>query len=341
MVNKDNLLLEVKNLKVSFDTYAGEVQAVRGVDFHLEKGETLAIVGESGCGKSVTSQSVMKLIPIPPGRIKDGEILFDGRNIVDFNENQMQDVRGSEISMIFQDPMTSLNPTMKISKQIMEGLIKHQGMTKEEAHDRAVEMLRLVGIPSPETRVDQYPHEFSGGMRQRAMIAIALSCNPKLLIADEPTTALDVTIQAQILELMQELQDKLDTAIIMITHDLGVVANMAKRVAVMYAGVIIETGTLDEIFKTPHHPYTWGLLRSVPRIDANNKEELAPIVGQPPDLFAPPKGCPFAARCDYAMPVCKEAYPEKTELSGTHYVHCWLEHDMAPNVECPLHKEAK
>jgi len=340
MKNKDNVLLEVNNLKVSFDTYAGEVQAVRGVDFYLEKGETLAIVGESGCGKSVTSQSVMKLIPMPPGRIKDGEILFEGQDIVNYNESQMQDIRGSEISMIFQDPMTSLNPTMKISKQIMEGLIKHQGMTKEEAHNRAVEMLKLVGIPSPETRVDQYPHEYSGGMRQRAMIAIALSCNPKLLIADEPTTALDVTIQAQILELMQELQDKLDTAIIMITHDLGVVANMAKRVAVMYAGKIIESGTLDEIYKTPHHPYTWGLLLSVPRIDAGNKEELVPIVGQPPDLFAPPKGCPFAARCDYAMPICKEKFPEKTQVTDDHYVYCWLEHDMAPKVECPLNKEA-
>lgn len=338
MANNNNLL-EVKNLTVSFDTYAGEVQAVRGVDFHLAIGETLAIVGESGCGKSVTAQSLMKLIPMPPGRIKAGEVLFEGKDIVKYNEQEMQSIRGSEISMIFQDPMTSLNPTMKISKQIMEGLIKHQGMTKQQAHDRAVEMLKLVGIPSPETRVDQYPHEFSGGMRQRAMIAIALSCNPKLLIADEPTTALDVTIQAQILELMQELQNKLNTSIIMITHDLGVVANMSKRVIVMYAGKIIESGTVDDIFKEPHHPYTWGLLKSVPRIDAKNKEDLIPIVGQPPDLFAPPKGCPFAARCDYAMAVCKEHYPEKTQLTDIHHVFCWLEHEMAPKVQNPVKKD--
>lgn len=336
MANSENRLLEVKNLTVSFDTYAGEVQAVRGVDFYLDAGETLAIVGESGCGKSVTAQSIMKLIPMPPGRIKEGEVLFEGKDIVGYDENHMQKVRGSEISMIFQDPMTSLNPTMKISKQIMEGLIKHQGMTKEQAHARAVEMLRLVGIPSPEKRVDQYPHEFSGGMRQRAMIAIALACEPKLLIADEPTTALDVTIQAQILELMQDLQNKLNTSIIMITHDLGVVANMSKRVIVMYAGKVIEAGTVDDVFKDPHHPYTWGLLKSVPRIDAQNKEELIPIVGQPPDLFAPPKGCPFAARCDYAMPVCKEHYPDKTQLSDLHHVHCWLEHEMAPKVKNPI-----
>ncbi len=339
--NKNDVLLDVKNLKVSFDTYAGEVQAVRGVNFHVNRGETLGIVGESGCGKSVTAQSVMKLIPMPPGRIKDGSIEFDGKQLVNYTDKQMESIRGSEISMIFQDPMTSLNPTMKIGKQIMEGLIKHQKMSKGEAKERAIEMLRLVGIPNPAKRVEQYPHEFSGGMRQRAMIAIALACNPKLLIADEPTTALDVTIQAQIIDLMKELQEKLNTSIIIITHDLGVVANMAQRVVVMYAGVIIESGTVDDIYFSPHHPYTWGLLQSVPRIDAQTKEHLVPIVGQPPDLFSPPKGCPFAARCDHAMKICKEKFPEKTQISKDHFVHCWLEHEMAPKVENPITKGGK
>ncbi|RKD28993.1 ABC transporter ATP-binding protein [Thermohalobacter berrensis] len=336
MVDKNRVLLEVNNLKVSFDTYAGEVQAVRGVTFHVNKGETLAIVGESGCGKSVTSQSIMKLIPMPPGRIKEGSIKFDGRELTKLTDKQMESVRGSEIGMIFQDPMTSLNPTMKVGKQIMEGLIKHQKLNKKEAKEKAIEMLKLVGIPTPEKRVDQYPHEFSGGMRQRAMIAIALACNPKLLIADEPTTALDVTIQAQILDLMRDLQEKLDTAIILITHDLGVVADIANRVAVMYAGVIVETGTLDEIFYNPQHPYTWGLLQSVPRLDTKNKERLVPIEGTPPDLFSPPKGCPFAARCEHAMRICKEEFPEKTQVSDNHYVHCWLQHEMAPKVENPV-----
>jgi len=240
--------------------------------------------------------------------------------------------------MIFQDPMTSLNPTMKVGKQIMEGLMKHQKMSKSEAKERAIEMLKLVGMPTPEKRVEQYPHEFSGGMRQRAMIAIALACNPKLLIADEPTTALDVTIQAQIMDLMKDLQRKLDTSIILITHDLGVVADVADRVVVMYAGVIIESGTLDEIFYEAQHPYTWGLLKSVPRLDTKEDQRLLPIDGTPPDLFAPPKGCPFAARCDYAMPVCKDNYPEKTQLSDTHHVHCWLQHEMAPKVENPMPK---
>ncbi|QIB27394.1 ABC transporter ATP-binding protein [Caloranaerobacter azorensis] len=335
MENRDRLL-EVKDLHVSFDTYAGEVKAVRGVDFHVDKGETLAIVGESGCGKSVTAQSIMKLIPMPPGKIKKGSIIFDGKDLVKFTDKQMESVRGREISMIFQDPMTSLNPTMKIGKQIMEGLIKHQNMTKKEAKERAIEMIKLVGIPNPAKRVQQYPHEFSGGMRQRAMIAIALACNPKLLIADEPTTALDVTIQAQILDLMKELQNRLNTSIIMITHDLGVVANIAHRIVVMYAGKIIESGTSDDIFFNPQHPYTWGLLQSVPRLDAANKEKLVPILGQPPDLFKPPVGCPFAARCDYAMPVCKEYYPEKTQISERHHVHCWLQHEMAPKVKNPI-----
>ncbi|MBS4534709.1 ABC transporter ATP-binding protein [Clostridium sp. D2Q-14] len=336
--DENKLLIDVKDLRVSFDTYAGEVQAVRGVSFYVNKGEALAIVGESGCGKSVTAQSTMQLIPMPPGRIKEGSVMFNGKDLTKFTDKQMESVRGSEISMIFQDPMTSLNPTMKVGKQIMEGLIKHQKMSKQDAKQKAIEMLDVVGIPNPEKRVEQYPHEFSGGMRQRAMIAIALACNPKLLIADEPTTALDVTIQAQILDLMKDLQKDFDTAIILITHDLGVVADMAQRIVVMYAGVVIESGTLDEIFYDGQHPYTWGLLKSVPRLDTQGKQKLYPIEGTPPDLFSPPKGCPFAARCEYAMPICREEMPEKTHLSKDHFVKCWLQHEMAPDVENPIKK---
>ncbi|MGO1479313.1 ABC transporter ATP-binding protein [Senegalia sp. (in: firmicutes)] len=331
-------LIDVKDLKVSFDTYAGEVQAVRGVSFYVDRGEALAIVGESGCGKSVTAQSTMQLIPMPPGRIKGGEVLFNGKDLTKLTDKQMESVRGSEISMIFQDPMTSLNPTMKVGKQIMEGLIKHQKLSKTEAKKKAIDMLDVVGIPNADKRVEQYPHEFSGGMRQRAMIAIALSCDPKLLIADEPTTALDVTIQAQILDLMKALQKDFDTAIILITHDLGVVADIAQRVAVMYAGLVIETGTLEEIFYKGEHPYTWGLMRSIPKVNKNTRERLVPIEGTPPDLFSPPLGCPFAARCVYAMPICKQEMPEATYLSEDHYVKCWLQHDMAPDVENPIKK---
>lgn len=336
MNKKSEVLLHVKNLHVSFDTYGGEVKAVRGVDYELNKGETLAIVGESGCGKSVSAQTIMQLIPMPPGRIKAGEVMFDGIDLLKYNDKQMEKIRGKEISMIFQDPMTSLNPTMKIGKQIMEVLIKHQNMTTKEAHAKAVEMLKTVGLPNPAKRANQYPHEYSGGMRQRAMIAIALACNPKLLIADEPTTALDVTIQAQIMDLMQELQDKLNTSIILITHDLGVVADVAKKIAVMYAGIIVEYGITEEIFYNSQHPYTWGLLQSVPRLDVENETRLVPIEGTPPDLISPPIGCPFAARCDYAMKVCQKNMPEITNLSENHYVRCWLKNDMAPNVENPI-----
>ncbi|HYE10082.1 MAG TPA: ABC transporter ATP-binding protein [Patescibacteria group bacterium] len=328
-------ILEVQDLHISFDTYAGEVQAVRGVSFHLNKAEAIAIVGESGCGKSVTAQAIMKLIPMPPGRYKSGHVIFNGKEVTKFSDKQMEAVRGSEMGMIFQDPMTSLNPTMHIGKQIAEGLRKHQHLSKQQAHEKAVEMLKLVGIPNPERRVNQYPHEFSGGMRQRAMIAIALACKPKLLIADEPTTALDVTIQAQILDLMKELKSKLDTSIILITHDLGVVADMAERIIVMYAGKVVESGTVDEIFYNPKHPYTWGLLKSVPRLDAENKEELIPIIGTPPDLFAPPVGCAFAARCAYAMEVCYEHQPEDTVDENGHHVSCFLQHPLAPKVERP------
>jgi oligopeptide transport system ATP-binding protein len=329
-------LLEVRDLHVNFDTYGGEVKAVRGVSFNVRKGECVAIVGESGCGKSVTAQTLMKLIPMPPGKIVKGSIMFDGKDIVKLTEREMQRVRGWEIGMIFQDPMTSLNPTMTIGKQIAEGLIKHQGMTKAEARKRALEMLEHVGIPHPEERLDAYPHQFSGGMRQRAMIAIALACNPKLLIADEPTTALDVTIQAQILEVMKKLKKEFGTSIILITHDLGVVAGMADRVVVMYAGQVVEQGTVDDIFYRPQHPYTWGLLRSVPRLDETEKRKLASIPGTPPDLFAPPVGCGFAARCEYAMKVCKQYQPEKTELSAHHHVSCWLKHPLAPAVASPV-----
>ena len=329
-------ILEIQNLVVSFYTYAGEVQAVRDVSLTLEKGEVLAIVGESGCGKSVTAQSAMKLVPSPPGKLKSGRIIFDGKDITNYSERKMESVRGSAMGMIFQDPMSALNPTMQVGRQIVESLRKHTKMSRKEAKERALEMLRMVGIPNPERRFKQYPHEFSGGMRQRAMIAIALACNPKLLIADEPTTALDVTIQAQILDLMQELRKKLDTGIILSTHDLGVVAGIAENIAVMYAGKVVERGTADDIFYRPCHPYTWGLLKSVPRVDAENKEQLVPIVGTPPDLLAPPKGCAFAARCQYAMEICYERQPEETCVEGGHCTSCWLRHPDAPKVECPV-----
>jgi len=330
-------ILEIKDLKVSFQTYAGEVQSVRGVTFNLKKGECLAIVGESGCGKSVTSQAIMRLVA-SNGFIKDGsQILFDGKtDVAKMTDKQMEAIRGSEMGMIFQDPMTSLNPTMKVGAQISEGLIKHQGLSKQAARERSIEMLRLVGIPNPEGRIDQYPHEFSGGMRQRVMIAIALACNPKLLIADEPTTALDVTIQAQIIDLMRDLQEKTGASIIIITHDLGVVADIAQRVVVMYAGKVVEQGTVDDVFYNPQHPYTWGLLRSVPRLDSSKDEELVPIEGTPPDLFAPPKGCAFAARCPYAMEVCLEQDPETTKVNAGHSAACWLLHPNAPKVERPV-----
>lgn len=328
-------LLEVKNLEVSFQTYGGEVQAVRGVSFDLLKGETLAIVGESGSGKSVATQTMMKLIPMPPGKIKNGQILFNGVDLVHKTEKEMESIRGREISMIFQDPMTSLNPTMKVGAQITEVLLKHQKMEKKAAIARAIELLQLVGISKPERRINQYPHEFSGGMRQRVMIAIALAANPKLLIADEPTTALDVTIQAQILELMKKLQQKMGTSIIFITHDLGVVANVADRVAVMYAGQIVEMGTVDEIFYDPRHPYTWGLLASMPTVDSDGQGELAAIPGSPPDLMNPPVGDAFAARNQYALAIDFEKEPPMFQVSDTHFAKTWLLHPDAPYVEPP------
>ncbi|MFQ6389470.1 ABC transporter ATP-binding protein [Priestia aryabhattai] len=321
-------MIEIKNLHVQFSTYGGKVQAVRGVSFDLHKGETLAIVGESGCGKSVTSQSIMRLIPTPPGRITSGSILFKGQDLTKLSEKKMRDIRGADISMIFQDPMTALNPTLRVGEQIAENIMQHENISKEKAKEKAFEMLELVGIPNPKERLKQYPHEFSGGMRQRIVIAMALICNPEVLIADEPTTALDVTIQAQILELFKDIQQKTDVSIVLITHDLGVVAQVADRVAVMYAGKIVEIGTRRDIFYTPQHPYTKGLLRSVPRLDLY-ESELVPIAGSPPDLFASPSGCSFAPRCPYVMEVCDRMYPVSTKLKESHQVHCWLQDERA------------
>ncbi|AKP76459.1 MULTISPECIES: ABC transporter ATP-binding protein [Priestia] len=321
-------IIRIKNLHVQFSTYGGQVQAVRGVSFDLHKGETLAIVGESGCGKSVTSQSIMRLIPTPPGRITSGSILFKDQDLTKLSEKKMRDIRGADISMIFQDPMTALNPTLRVGEQIAENIMQHENISKEKAKEKAFEMLELVGIPNPKERLKQYPHEFSGGMRQRIVIAMALVCNPEVLIADEPTTALDVTIQAQILELFKDIQQKTDVSIVLITHDLGVVAQVADRVAVMYAGKIVEIGTRRDIFYTPQHPYTKGLLRSVPRLDLY-ESELVPIAGSPPDLFAPPSGCSFAPRCPYVMEVCDRMYPTSTKLKESHQVHCWLQDERA------------
>lgn len=329
-----DLLLEVDDLRVNFSVRDGIVQAVRGVSFEVGKGEAVAIVGESGCGKSVTAQTIMKLIPSPPAQVS-GSIKFKGQELVTKSNKEMEAIRGKEIGMIFQDPMTSLNPTMTIGRQITEGLMKHQKLNAAKARERALEMLRLVGIPNPDVRMDQYPHQFSGGMRQRAMIAIALACNPALLIADEPTTALDVTIQAQIMQVMKDLQQKLGTSIILITHDLGVVADVCDRVIVMYAGKVVETGTKWEIFKNPKHPYTRGLLRSMPRLDGSKDEPLVPIVGSPPDLIKPPVGCSFCARCDEAMRVCVNNDPELLPVDGNeqHTSACWLAHPLARKKE--------
>jgi oligopeptide transport system ATP-binding protein len=316
-------LLAIRNLSISFRTYLGVVHAVRKVSFNIKKGETVAIVGESGCGKSVTAAAIMGLIPRPPGVIEEGEIWFAGENLLTKSAKEMEKIRGVEIGMIFQDPMTSLNPTMRIGKQITEGLIKHQRLSSKQAYQRAVEMLSLVGISDPEARMGQYPHAFSGGMRQRAMIAIALACNPTLLIADEPTTALDVTIQAQILELMKHIQMTKGTSIILITHDLGVVAGMCDRVLVMYGGEIVEAGCVDDIYSCPSHPYTQGLLRSVPRLDMDSSRELIPIEGTPPNLLNLPVGCPFCPRCPHAMRICQLKAPLLETLYPSHQVACW------------------
>lgn len=329
-------ILEVKDLNISFHTYAGEVKAVRGISFDLEKGETLALVGESGCGKTVTAKAILRLLKEPPAEIKPGsQILFDGENVINMKKKRLGSYRGEDVSMIFQDPMTSLNPTMTVGKQIMEALKIHKKMNKREAEAEAIRLLELVNIPNAKERVKAYPHELSGGMRQRVMIAISLSCNPKILLADEPTTALDVTIQAQIMDLLNELKVKFNTAIILVTHDLGVVANFADRIQVMYAGNIVETGTRNEIFYNSQHPYTWALLNSVPRLDTKSKEELYSLGGTPPDLILPLVGCPFASRCEHAMEICLEKRPAETKLSNTHKLSCWLQHPDAPKVERP------
>ena len=315
-------LLEVRGLKTYFYTEDGVVPAVDGVDFVLNKGETLGIVGESGCGKSVTSLSIMRLIPDPPGKIVEGEILFEGSNLLEKTEAEMRNIRGNDISMIFQEPMTSLNPVFTIGDQIMEAIILHQRLNKAEARERAIEMLRLVGIPSPERRVDEYPHQLSGGMRQRVMIAMALSCNPRLLIADEPTTALDVTIQAQILDLMAQLREELGTAIMMITHDLGVIAEVVEKVVVMYTGRIVESADTYTIFKDPKHPYTIGLLASIPRLDGDGSR-LQAIPGSVPIPGSFPEGCGFHPRCPFATDLCVKKVPPAFEVGENHHVACW------------------
>ncbi|MFM7848241.1 MAG: ABC transporter ATP-binding protein [Rubrivivax sp.] len=320
-------MLEIKGLKTHFKTDDGWLHAVDGVDMTLDAGQTLCVVGESGCGKSVTAKTVMKLIDMPPGKIVAGQVLWQGRDLVPLTPQEMQAIRAKEIAIIFQEPMTSLNPVFTVGEQIAESLRLHEGLSRKDALDRAVEMLRLVRIPTPERRVSDYPHQFSGGMRQRVMIAIALACSPQLLIADEPTTALDVTIQAQILELMQELKDRLGMAVMLITHAMGVVAEVAQRVVVMYAGKVVEEATVEELFANPRHPYTQGLIRSIPRIDlaATHKTRLEAIPGTVPKLIEPAEGCRFAGRCRHASPACSTATPPLREVSPGHKVACILE----------------
>jgi oligopeptide transport system ATP-binding protein len=318
-------LLQVKNLQTHFFTPDGVVKAVQGVSFDLKEGETLGIVGESGSGKSVTALSVMRLIPWPPGKIVGGEVIYKGDDLLKYSSEEMRHIRGKEISMIFQDPMTSLNPVMTISRQIGEMLQLHMGMSDKQARTRTIELLKLVGIPSAEQRLDAYPHQFSGGMRQRVMIAMALSCNPKLLIADEPTTALDVTIQAQILEIIKRLKAEFNTAVIFITHDLGVVAGLCDRVIVMYGGRIMEEAPTTNLYKDPRHPYTLGLLKSVPRLDEDRKERLEPIPGMPPDLVNPIPGCPFYPRCTFREEYHRDNMPPLRNVAPGHQVACFID----------------
>lgn len=333
-------ILEVKDLQVSFNTYAGEVRAVRDVSFHINQGETLCFVGESGCGKTVTAKAIMRLLPKGQAVIKEGsQIVFSGKDVLKMDGKELRNYRGNDVSMIFQDPMTSLNPTMTCGKQIIETLRLHRGLSKEEATKEAIHMLEMVKIPDAEQRIKDYPHQMSGGMRQRVMIAIALACQPHLLIADEPTTALDVTIQAQIIDLLRELKEKLNTAIILVTHDLGVVANFADRIQVMYAGQVVERGTAREIFYEAKHPYTWALLSSVPKLAKESKQELYTLQGTPPDLILPLEHCPFAARCEFCMPICKEQMPPETVLTDTHRLSCWLQHPDAPKVKSFYERE--
>ncbi len=324
-------ILDVQNLKTSFYTHLGEVQAIRGISFSIDDGEIVGIVGESGSGKSVTASSILRLL-VYPGKVKEGAIYFNDENILEKTESEMRHIRGNEISMIFQDPMTSLNPVYTIGNQIIEILKAHNDITKSEAIAKTIELLKMVGIPSPEKRINNYPHEFSGGMRQRVMIAMAIACDPKLLIADEPTTALDVTIQAQILRILKDLNKRLDNAVILITHDLGVVAETCDKVVVMYGGLIMEKGTVHDLFSNPSHPYTVGLLKSLPNYQRSGK--LKPIKGTPPDLLYPPKGCPFASRCSQAMKICKTELPDMFKVEENHFSMCWLHHpDCKESVE--------
>jgi oligopeptide transport system ATP-binding protein len=318
-------LLDVKNLKVQFNTLEGVVHAVNGVSFSVEEGKTLGIVGESGCGKSVTVLSLMRLIPEPPGRIVEGEVIFKGKNLFKYDKSGIQNIRGAEIAMVFQDPMTSLNPVLTIGQQISEALMVHNGTSKAAAIRRTCELLDMVGIPLPKERFHDYPHQFSGGMRQRVMIAMALSCNPDILIADEPTTALDVTIQAQIVELTKNIQSQLGMAIIWITHDLGIVAEIADKVLVMYAGYIVEEADVFRIFENPQHPYTFSLLKSLPRIDAKRYERLAIIHGSPPDCIHMPPGCPFQPRCEFSIQRCSLENPSLESVEDGHRIACWVD----------------
>ncbi len=321
-------LLEVRDLRTRFHTAEGTIYAVNGVSFHVDEGETLAVVGESGCGKSVTMLSVMRLIPIPPGEILSGSALYQGRDLFRLSESEMEDVRGKEIAMVFQDPMTSLNPVLTIGRQITESLCTHFGANQEQANQRAIALLEAVGIPDAAKRLNDYPHQFSGGMRQRVMIAMALACEPNLLIADEPTTALDVTIQAQIIELVIRLRQQMGMAIIWITHDLGVVAGLADRVAVMYAGFIVEEGDVDSIYDDPRHPYTLALLAALPRVDKRREHRLKSIPGAPPNLLVEPKGCPFAPRCEFAFEQCRLENPSLRTVAPGHRIACWVDVNM-------------
>lgn len=330
---ENDKILELKNVVYSFKTYGGEVKAVRDVSFEVRKGEILGIVGESGCGKSVTAQCIMRLNPEPPGFFEGGEILFDGKDVLKMSKQELRKLRGEDIGFVFQDPMTSLNPTMRVGAQIEEVFLGRKNMSKQEKKEKALEIMKLVGISDVEKRYKQYPHELSGGMKQRVMIAIALVARPSLVICDEPTTSLDVTIEAQILDLLLELRDKLGMSIIMITHDLGVIARMCDRVVVMYGGKTVEKGTAQEIFYDTAHPYTKGLMGSIAKLDTAKGQKLTPIEGTPPDLFFPPKGCPFAARCEYAMDVCKDNPPCSYKLSDEHVTNCWLQHEFAPDTD--------
>jgi len=334
-------LLELEDLRVHFHTQDGVVKAVDGVSFSLNAGETLGVVGESGSGKSVTALSILGLVPMPPGQIAGGDIRFKGQSLIGMKDKDLRQIRGNHIAMIFQDPLSALNPVYKVGKQVAEGLRIHRGYNKQQANARAIELLDMVGIPNPEQRVREYPHQFSGGMRQRAMIAMALACEPEILIADEPTTALDVTIQAQIIELMQRMQHDLGTAIIMITHDLGVVADVADRILVMYAGKPVEYGTADQIFYEPLHPYTWGLMRSIPKRTIDDDKPLTPIKGNPPSLINLPPGCAFSERCPYATDRCREQEPSIKLISDEHFSACFYSDDEEFILNSPIYDDAE